>query len=624
MDLSQLHPELLSSWDSEKNSNFNIHNVRAKDKVWWICEKWHEWEAIVDSRKRWIWCPYCANQKLLKWYNDLATTNPEIAKEWNYERNSLKPYEVFECSNKKARRKCEKWHEREAKISNRTSTLHLWCPYCSNKAILKWYNDLATTNPEIAKEWNYEKNSLTPYEISEGSDKKVRRKCEKWHEWESRLSSRTYGKNPMWCPYCSNQKILKWYNDLATTNPEIARQWNYEKNWNITPDMINEGSNRKFWWKCEKGHEWNAKVESRKRWYWCPYCANQKVLKWFNDLATTNPELMDERDFEKNEKLWYSPYKIPRWASINVWWKCKKWHEWKAVVFRRTVKKGNWCPHCAKWLHISFPEKTIYYYLLKIDKNIVENYRDESIWLSELDIFIPQKRIAIEYDGQAWHQNKKRDITKNNICKDNNIKLFRVRESECPKLNSSSIDFYVKAWDFTELQHVIKSLVLQIFWKSICVDIDKARFEILKMMDLSCEKSAEVLPYEILKERDIEKNNGLLPTSFSIGSNRKVWWKCENWHNYEASIVNRKNWRWCPYCNSHKLLVWFNDLKSRNPELANEWNYEKNWNLKPDWVFEMSWKKVRWKCKKWHERETAICNRSKWSWCPYCAGKIKE
>ena len=49
------------------------------------------------------------------------------------------------------------------------------CPYCSNNSILKGFNDLATTNPEVLNEWDYEKNrelGITPFLISHGSTKK--------------------------------------------------------------------------------------------------------------------------------------------------------------------------------------------------------------------------------------------------------------------------------------------------------------------------------------------------------------------------------------------------------------------------------------------------------------------
>ena len=57
------------------------------------------------------------------------------------------------------------------------------------------------------------------------------------------------------CPYCGNQKLLRGYNDLATTNPKLAKEWNYAKN-TFGPETVMEHTNKKVWWKCEKGHEW--------------------------------------------------------------------------------------------------------------------------------------------------------------------------------------------------------------------------------------------------------------------------------------------------------------------------------------------------------------------------------
>ena len=47
---------------------------------------------------------------------------------------------------------------------------------------------------------------------------------------------------------------------------------------------------------------------------------------------------------------------------------------------------------------------------------------------SELDIYIPSIKLAIEYDGEAWHKNNtiKREERKYQLCKENGIKLIRL------------------------------------------------------------------------------------------------------------------------------------------------------------------------------------------------------
>ena len=67
-------------------------------------------------------------------------------------------------------------------------------------------------------------------------------------------------------------------------------QWDEEKNGALHPSNVTAGSNRRVWWRCEKGHSYRAVIAQRvQRGDGCPYCANRKVLPGFNDLATAAP-----------------------------------------------------------------------------------------------------------------------------------------------------------------------------------------------------------------------------------------------------------------------------------------------------------------------------------------------
>ena len=74
---------------------------------------------------------------------------------------------------------------------------------------------------------------------------------------------------------------------LAVEFPEVAKEWDYEKNNGLTPEEVSSGSNKKIWWKCEKGHTWQANIYSRTglgcR---CPYCAGKQPVKGENDFLT--------------------------------------------------------------------------------------------------------------------------------------------------------------------------------------------------------------------------------------------------------------------------------------------------------------------------------------------------
>ena len=55
------------------------------------------------------------------------------------------------------------------------------------------------------------------------------------HEWQSPV---TYEVLSGKCPYCTGKRILKGFNDLASQKPEIARQWNYARNFGVKPGEV--------------------------------------------------------------------------------------------------------------------------------------------------------------------------------------------------------------------------------------------------------------------------------------------------------------------------------------------------------------------------------------------------
>lgn len=147
-------------------------------------------------------------------------------------------------------------------------------------------NDLETVNPELAKQVS-PNSKIKAAEVTAGSGKKLLWVCSKGHEWEAVAGSRYRG--DYGCPYCSNQKILIGFNDLATTNPGLAKE--VSPNSEIKATEVTSGSKKKLLWKCSNGHEWLATVGSRYNGIGCPYCSNKKVLPGFNDLAITKPRL---------------------------------------------------------------------------------------------------------------------------------------------------------------------------------------------------------------------------------------------------------------------------------------------------------------------------------------------
>ena len=105
----------------------------------------------------------------------------------------------------------------------------------------------------------------------------------------------------------------------------------------------------------------------------------------------------------------------------------------------------------------------------------------------------------------------------------------------------------------------------------------------------------------LLAEWDKKKNGNLTPESVTVGNKRKVWWilsyddKKTGRHfdfSWKMSVGKRTGGSICPYLSGRKILAGFNDLKTTHPELAAQWNYERNGSLTPENVTAGSQKKV--------------------------------
>ena len=137
-------------------------------------------------------------------------------------------------------------------------------------------NSLAEKYPELASEWHPSRNGyVKPTMVSYSSGKKVWWLGKCGHEWQSSVDSRIKG---VGCPICANKEVLEGFNDLATTHPLLASEWDYEKNGSLFPNTVTFGSDKKVWWICEKGHSYQATIANRYYGKNCPYCCGQAFL----------------------------------------------------------------------------------------------------------------------------------------------------------------------------------------------------------------------------------------------------------------------------------------------------------------------------------------------------------
>ena len=421
----------------------------------------------------------------------------------------------------------------------------------------------------------------------------------------------------------------------VSDNAQLMAEWDWEKNneLNFNPQALTLGSHKKVWWKCNKGHEWQAQLANRNNGNGCPYCAGQWAIQGETDLETNDPLLASEWLIKENLPL--TPSTISWKSSRKVWWQCSYCgNKWQSTVVNRVNGRG--CPKCYSRNQTSFPEQAIFYYLLKSYPDAKNRFKTDFLESMELDIYIPSKKIAIEYDGVAWHTSSRaqqRENKKYLICKNNGILLIRIKEKteeehkNCDVLITTSYNHL----DFKELDRVIKQLLIYL---RIDSDIDSKRDKIIiQQQFLSKKKMKSILHLnpEIAATWNTSKNGLLTPDMFSPGSTDKVWWKCSICGNeWETRIDHRCAGAGCPICSTDEAMRRRNSnninkngsFADHHPELVAEWNYAKNGELTPQDILSGSNQKVWWKCKNGHEWQATIASRTKnGAGCAVCSGK---
>lgn len=128
-----------------------------------------------------------------------------------------------------------------------------------------------------------------------------------------------------------------------------------------------------------------------------------------------------------------------------------------------------------------------------------------------------------------------------------------------------------------------------------------------------------------LAEEWSAKNNELTPRQFTVGSFKKVWWKCHVCgYEWKALISTRGRGSKCECCSGEITVSGINDLETTQPELVKEWSLF-NENIKPTEIRENSRELVWWTCRKCqHSWKASIATRVQGSGCPKCRQEIQK
>lgn len=480
------HTELMKEWVWELNNALGLDPARllqgSDKKAFWDFPCGHRGQAQINQRVTGHGCKLCGHMKsgrarrVPKPGGSLADMAPALAAEWDTKRNEIGPHEIAAQSNIARHWICPKGHYYDMAPNARYRGRN--CPYCRGLRVGQG-NDLATNRPDLAREWDAERNGgLSADQVTPASHRQCHWVCatNPSHRWTATPSNRrTRG-----CPYCAN-RFIDHTNNLSVTHPNLALEWDVARNHPRAPAQFVRGSSDLVWWTCRScGHAWRASIASRAcGGQGCPPCGRFRTRTALirpapdKSIATAAPDLAAEWHPSRNE---LTPHDLGPGSGIEVWWQCSRGHSWRTAPDIRTRMRSG-CEKCQMGSTSALE---------------IRNYAELSYVLKDCD-FVPehgariphlprrtgavdmlfrdrdgsQPGIVVEFDGAWWHDNEKSrsDIQKTDALIDAGFGVIRIRES--PLLPVTAADVSVpKNQDAYLTSAAVLTRMLELDWIS--------------------------------------------------------------------------------------------------------------------------------------------------------------
>ena len=396
------------------------------------------------------------------------------------------------------------------------------------------------------------------------------------------------------------KKLIVGSNDLLSVNPDIARE---ADGWD--PSGVLAGFGSKKPWRCERDHKWTASVAHRAmRGDSCPYCSGRRVLPGFNDLATSDPQLSTQAHE-------WDPSTVTRGSHKVVDWRCELGHVWSATPNQRT-NTGSGCPVCANQ-----QVRAGYNDLATTHPEIAQQADG---WDPSAILAGTNRKLAwICSHGHSWDASVNQRTNQGTgcpVCAGKKVLIgFNDLATHFPELARQAV-----GWDaatYTPGSHA------KVNWRC-----DLGHEWIMPIGARTgqsqgcpvCSGNRVLAGFNDLATRFpdiVHQAVGWDPSTYTWGSNAKVRWRCDLGHEWIMPIGARTGQsQGCPVCSGRQIVVGFNDLASRFPEMAAEAN---GWD--PSAVVSNTNKKLSWICSKKHTWTTSPNARvSNGTGCPYCSG----
>ncbi|MEK9762379.1 MAG: zinc-ribbon domain-containing protein [Deltaproteobacteria bacterium] len=321
--------------------------------------------------------------------------------------------------------------------------------------------------------------------------------------------------------------------------------------------------------------------------------------------------------------------KYPLRSTKKAWFRCLYGHEFERIIGNFATNSA--CPLCSR--QTSKIEIRIFSELLLHFPNLQWQFKIDG---REFDIYCPDNKFAIEIDGEVWHRSKaKLDTTKNKVAEKNGITLVRFRFKGLAKLGISYIAESDKESDYeTEFQNFCNFLLKQPVPNALIqfsakwlvessFQANEQYVELFSRLPGPPDHQSLKFKYPELSSEWSEQNLPLTPDKIWPNSDTPHYWECRKSDQHPPYLLapgKRLRGDGCPYCSGRKLAP-DNSLRALKPIIAERWNFERNYPLRPEDVLAGSTKTFWFQCEhghEWQDRLYDIKNSEKSRPCKQC------
>lgn len=338
-------------------------------------------------------------------------------------------------------------------------------------------------------------------------------------------------------------------NYLPFIGSELSSQWHTTKNGPTTPNKFRTGSNKKVWWLCPEGHEWEATIQSRAlKGHGCPFCSGRRVSST-NCLKVTHPELVVQWNYQKNESL--TPDSITAGSGRKVWWLGSCGHEWLSTISHRIEGKG--CPYCAGRLVCKSNS------IRTTHPNLANQWhptRNGRLTPDEVTAGSIRKVWWICSKSHEWESAPNSRTNMKSGCPF--CTNQRVNEENCVKDPILLSQWSPKNGSLLPSQ-VIAGSSRKIWW--VCLkghewlatpsNRSKHGCPYCTGQKVCSDNCLEVTHPKFAAQWHPTKNGDLTPSNITHGSTKKVWWICSKGHEWVTTPNSRTSGKGhnCSWCN---------------------------------------------------------------------------